>query len=491
MKQILFLSIIFLLCACQPMASNGLSATPSKEVSTTTATATKSRREETPPATETYTPSPSETPTNLPPQYFDPSGIKTVTPASPAQCSKELSGSKFDVKKAVEISGSDPYRKLSYQIRDFLNSGGTMQSVLSAWRQIYGAHNDSTLQIQDVTGDGVSELILVDEIWIDIVGCQNGRYQVLFMKTSPSDLYGVSIISVTDINRDGLPEIVVYFNGCMGNRCPSINIFEWNGNDFQDLIGEQFSFHNCSSLTLAPFAVDVQDVDHNGTKEIILRNDGEIQPDMDFPYRQETRICMWNGHNIVVYKTEFDAPYYRFQAVQDGDRATLAGDYKKALSFYQQAILDKKLEWFTEEKRLHDFRVYSDKYFGVSDGTTPTSGSSLVPDPDEYPNLAAYARYRIMLLYVLQGDLSDAATAYQTIQQSFPAQKPESYFSKLATIFWTEYQTSKNIKSTCDKVVLYVEADAATYPDILNYLGSHFHGAQSIEYTPESICPFK
>ncbi len=48
---------------------------------------------------------------------------------------------------------------------------------------------------------------------------------------------------------------------------------------------------------------------------------------------------------------------------------------------------------------------------------TETNSNMPQPDPNEYPNLAAYARYRIMLLYLLQGWDSDAQVIYETLQE--------------------------------------------------------------------------
>jgi hypothetical protein len=233
---------------------------------------------------------------------------------------------------------------------------------------------------------------------------------------------------------------------------------------------------------VAPFDAEIRDIDSNGTKEIILMNNGFVQPDNDFPYRRETRICMWNGQNLVVYKREFDAPYYRFQAVQDGDRVILSGDYNQALSFYQQTINDKKLEWFTQDRKWYDFWVYHSKIY--SSEPTPTASPALIPDPNEYPTLAAYAYYHIMLLQILQNDGIKAESTFNTLQSEFP---PESYFAQVAFVFWQEYQLSTNIQSSCRKVVEY----AQEHPVPVEYLGDWDHGVHSIQYTPETICPFR
>ncbi len=496
-KQFLILSCIALLSACQPLAVNPLTAIPSEATKPPSSTLTKINVTQIPSSISTYTSVPSETPipsetaAPFPPKSFNPAIVPTFTPSSPAQCPKEDSSLQFNVENAYTIAASAPAggqnQYFTKYVLEFLNSGGTLQSILSAFEKGNSEQTEQLFYIQDVTGDKIPELIFPYGIWLDIFGCKDGKYELMFAATDPSNSSGLSIIDVIDVNLDGLAEIIVNVDGCMGNRCPSVNIYEWNGKEFQDLIVNPSGLDGCHSLSVAPFEVEVRDIDKNGSKEIILSNNDNPWPDIDFPYRKETRICMWNGQNIVVYKSEFDAPYYRFQAVQDGDRATLFGDYDKALVFYQRTINDKKLEWFTQDRKQYDFWIYHSKSFPSFKEATPTASPSMVQDPNEYPILAAYAYYRIMLLHILQNDTAKAESTFSTLQSEFPTGSPGNYFAQVASIFWQEYQFSMNIQSSCKKVVEY----AQEHPIPTEYLGDWDHGVHSIDYTPESICPFR
>ncbi len=109
---------------------------------------------------------------------------------------------------------------------------------------------------------------------------------------------------------------------------------------------------------------------------------------------------MWNGQYFVVVQNTYEPPYYRYQAIQDGDRAFYYGDTAGALGFYQQVILDENLEWLTQDRWYHDF--WTDNAMHNHE-PTPTPNPSLQPDPAEYANLAAYAYFRIMLTHVTEG----------------------------------------------------------------------------------------
>lgn len=207
------------------------------------------------------------------------------------------------------------------------------------------------------------------------------------------------------------------------------------------------------------------------------------------PWRKETRICAWNGELFVLTHTKIEGPpEYRFQAVQDGDRATVAGDYTKALDLYQQAIFSDKLEWWSQERRIYEITIYGDKRV-----SKPTPIPSLLPDPAEYPNIAAYARFRIMLLHVASGYLSDAQTVYDTLQAKFPPGQPGHAYAEMAVVFWDEYQRAHSFEQACSKAIEYAAANPAA---ILAYLGNGeyarmYYGDQSLEYKPEDVCPFR
>jgi len=295
---------------------------------------------------------------------------------------------------------------------------------------------------------------------------------------------GSEIINITDVNLDGLADIIVYFGGCLGGRYPSIEIHEWDGIKFKNLNPD---YSRCHGLT-APLAVEIKDMDQNGTKEIFLSNSGRPWPDgLGYPYRKESLICMWNGQNIVRFRSEFGAPHFRYQALQNGDAATFAGDQNKALIFYQQTIFDEKLEWFTEERGLNDFWIYHASYFPSLAEPTPTSSPSLQADPREYPSLAAYAYYRILLLHILQAHESDASTVYNALQEKFANDQYGRPYVEMATAFWNAYQSTHKMYDGCAAAIQY----AAEHPEILIPLGSDYHGSQSHNYKPEDVCPFR
>jgi hypothetical protein len=113
-------------------------------------------------------------------------------------------------------------------------------------------------------------------------------------------------------------------------------------------------------------------------------------------------------------------------------------------------------------------------------------------DAAEYPNLAAYARFRIMLLHIKRGFLPEAKTVYDALQQKFPSGQPGYAYAEMAAAFMDAYTSSQSLERACESAIAYT----TTHPkEILAYLGNgeyteSFYGEQSLKYVPESVCPF-
>ncbi|OGO31193.1 MAG: hypothetical protein A2136_09830 [Chloroflexi bacterium RBG_16_54_11] len=293
------------------------------------------------------------------------------------------------------------------------------------------------------------------------------------------------------MNLDGIPEIITNEQSGHMNVSHSVMILEWEGHQFESIIqgesyaeGKHFNVAFMDGVT----EVSIRDIDDNKTLELILNSNGLFEGTYAYisgaPWRKETHIYSWNGELFVLYRVEFSPPDYRFQAVQDGDRASLVGDYDLALGFYQEAILSDELDWWSNDR--WDYEIRSKLAH-----TTPVPTPIL--DFREYPNLAAYASYRILLLHVVQGSLHEAEIVFNMLKEKFMLGQPGFTYVELATSFWNEFQTSSNIGQACAKAIEY----ASMHPfELLSYLGNGeyartYYGDQSLEYQPEDICPLR
>lgn len=438
--------------------------------------------------TKTSTPSPTIAAT------FDAGNIKTRTPAPAAQCPVE----KPEMVPVFEYSSSSS-ESVGYfykQVLDFLNAGGTRRAVVVVYRphtfgvMISGVTGDNIIRERDITGDGIPDLLLTDSNTMYAFVCENGQYQGTILMGQTYHFFQPVIADIKDMNSDGVDEIIAIEGDA---RIKIVTVFEWDGSEFQTLIQDVGGSwpRTCSDL-LGSSWVYAQDMDGNGTLELVLKQGIPIGPEygMGLPWRKETRTCTWNGNAFVLTQIEIDtSPEYRFQAVQDGDRAARAGEYDQALSLYQQAISSNTLLGWSQAWRNYEMEKYNSQAFDPS----PTPEPTPVLDPAEYANLAAYARFRILLLHVVQGYLPEAEIMHNTLQKDYPEGQIGHAYAEMATAFWNEYQKDEKIWQACAKAIEYaVEHPAET----LSYLGNGeyaimYYGDQSLEYKPEDLCPFQ
>ncbi len=289
------------------------------------------------------------------------------------------------------------------------------------------------------------------------------------------DILDFSLLAVKDMNRDGMAEIV-FLHEVIGQLCGSMNaltcetdthIVEWDGQKFEplvlELVLEQYYDYDAGLYDFIHTNYGrylVTDTDSNGTFELLL----EIAPEVyigtgsgwlgSYPVRiPEIEIWAWNGQAFTLARTEVGPPVFRIHAILDGDNAAWIGDYSEALASYQRAIFDETLM----------------SWGPYQNGTTP---QQRLGDPDERPRLSAYARYRILLLHIIQGHLPEAQVVYDTLQSQFPAGAVGRPYAELATIFWQEHQASQNIAAACAQAIAYASSHEK---DILVPLGRDFY----------------
>ena len=495
MKRITLILLIgiLLLSACGRTALISPTSIPNNSTSTPLPTAIATRTL-LPSSTSTSSITPLPTiPTFTP--TFDARTVVTVTPVPKAECPKENPSLTPNFPYCDNHGcGDAPYHE---PILEFLNSGGTHKAIFKAWSNPPPFPESGGLVSKDLTGDGVPELVFSDSFdGVFIFGCANGKYVVL--KNIEQIKYSYEILSTKDLNGDGLPEIIIADRDTGGAR--ALSIYNWLGKSFQSKLSIPWGNQLIDVLIMdAVQEISFQDLDHNGTTEIMIR--GGLPHNIDdmasgLPWREETYILEWNGLNYVVANLKYSSPEYRYQAIQDADHQTSLGNYNDALQLYKDALLDDKLDWWSNERKIYEsynalnYFDLIERGYPEASTQTPTPYPTLpTPSPDqtEYPRLAAYAYYRIMLLQFMQNQESDATTVYNTLQQKFDNDQYAHPYIEIATTFWNAYQSTHKMYDGCAAAIQY----AAEHPEILTPLGSDYHGWQSHTYVPADMCPFR
>jgi len=402
------------------------------------------------------------------PPTFDASTIVTVTPAPKAECPKENSSLRPDFQLEYYSNDAD------HKIPDFLRKGGSINIIVNEISKVY---NESSYRFIDVTNDELPELIFdgftkfYDTFYI--LRCQNGRYVVFSGQDTIGVSEGFTIYKIVDMNKNGVPEIVIYARGCTGNGCYRFFIGEWNGKTFVNLAPDIYL------NGVDEGKIEIKDTNHDGTLELILVG-GTYS--FDTPWRQSIHTHMWDGNNFTEQPIEYLKSNYRFQAIQDADAATLIKKYERAGQLYEEAISDSNLEWWSPERQKYE----QGKIDSIS-LSEPTLSAVPTEDVTEYPHLASYAYYRIMLLDLAQGNMAKAGTTYNTLREKFGDDEYARPYVEMATAFSDAYQSTRKLYNSCAAAIQY----ATEHPEILIPLGSDYHGWQSHTYVPADVCPFR
>jgi len=448
--------------------------------------------------TMTKTPRPTWTPSSTVTPYptFRAEEAVTHTQAPPAVCPGADPNYVFAPDISLDmISSGIEYLNL---IDDELDSGASFKAISDAINQYI--YRSVFLELRDITGDGVLELIVHNILSMQVYSCIDGEYRRFQLPDEP-EYRAPHILTVEDMNLDNTPEVVLYTYVSTGNTV-AVRIYEWNGEAFVPLIRSAHSDTVLNSSRIARAflwydelllddlaytyggeGISIVDLDGNGTKELMLSDEGPGHPDIvrnNGPWRGKRLVYTWNGIHFLLSYIEMDPPEYRFQAVQDADQAALVGDYDRALALYQEAIFNDELAYWTADHRQYLAEMFDAEGEGKPTPTPPTA------DPDEYDILSAYARFRIMLLYLMQGWDDEAQVVYETLQDLYPEDSAGYFFVELAQKFWGSFEFTSSIGYGCERAIDYVQDEE----DILEVLGDYEHGSQSHKYSAEDVCPF-
>ncbi len=200
------------------------------------------------------------------------------------------------------------------------------------------------------------------------------------------------------------------------------------------------------------------------------------------PWRVKIDTYAWDGKSFSLAYEAFAPAQYRYQALQDADREVLYGHYDKAMQFYRNAIFNDKLKWWSAGQRAY---LLKDHYHDIDPTYFAMDLPSPNPDFTEYPRLAAYAYYRIMLLQTVESHPADADATYATLQQDFGDDPYGRPYVEMAKAFRDGYRPTSRMYDGCAAAIGY----AAQHAEILKPLDGG--SMQDHNYVPADVCPFR
>jgi tetratricopeptide (TPR) repeat protein len=429
------------------------------------------------------TPTLRYTPTITP--TFNPRLQTTMTRSPPETCPAAASPGPLQLTNLF-----DDFYAAADEILAYLNEGGSIAEVQRALGEMEAK---TELIVADLTRDGVDEIVFFT-LPVYVFGCQEGVYvELLSVQPNISDPYfsGLDLIS-QDLNSNGVADLVIE-SSYMGVRNSTLNVevYEWDGDEFVSLIPEavHHPYHALGHIMFDPGVqvsmfnghMELEDIDRNGTIEIILRGGVEYGyiGQLSAPQAVEFHTWMWNGEEFNFYDVAFSQPTLKIHAVQAADVASQLSDYAEALDLYWQAIKDPALEAWNVERN-----EWMPEW---TDPGTPTP-THPPPDPDQGDRVEAYARFRIVVTNLLLGHSEEAEAQYQNLLDLHPAGNPGHPYAQMATRFYDAYQGSNSIGMGCAAARTFAEENSG---EILGSLGWAVYGEANRDYDAEDICPFR
>ena len=341
----------------------------------------------------------------------------------------------------------------------------------------------------DVTGDLSKETVIsllqyegndifgwpaVYSMVVFIVGCHNNQFQFLYQAggdVSPimGDPKWSGIMAVRDLNADGIREIVYSAGtdeGAHADVFVGSMVLEWNGDHIRSLLCRLDK--DCgtnSEVSSLDAPLELKDIDGNGTMDLLFPDNGfAVYCDLG-PWRIRKDIYMWDGKYYRFMWTDPGVPKYRFQAAFDGDYYAAIGLYDKSESLYLRSINDFTLKAFS----------YNDSSYCSNPGPS---------DPNEPQWIKAYARFRLLELFVSLRRMTEAENEWYYLAHNFQPTTPGYPFALLANTFWEAYQTDNNIDDACMAVKNASVQYAQDGFGLMNY------GYLNPGPKPGTLCPF-
>ena len=422
-----------------------------------------------------HTPTSTRTPTTTPvsPSSSCPPSDPTLSPNFPSLTSE---------------GATYPNDGLVASILAFLNGGGSPSSLVGYEWASDPIEVNKRVRNVDVTGDAAPELLMsMDGARLVIFACTQNRYSVLLdHRSQTGELWAPSIERVSDLNDNGMPDLLLEADGRGFN---DIDVLEWRNGSFHDLLLLDSSLstlpdplHEGVDLP-GPFAV--VDFEPDGVSEIVLEYPpplGDIAYYLgSYPLRAKTVIVKWDGQAFVPSSVEFDPPIYRFQAAFDADWSFLSEDYEMASRYYERVISDDTLLPWSDAMYSYILDWSELMYTNLPTPTAPA------PDPRERVNLAAYARYRLVLIAVTLGDNAEAEDVIQAMRTLYADGQEGHPFVELAEVFWERTQASSDAHSACIDTVAFFEENRR---DLATFLPGPLEGGAHGEYEAGIACPF-
>ncbi len=280
-------------------------------------------------------------------------------------------------------------------------------AVRAALRQSGMQRSDDDWRAADLDGDLQDEWLLVlydptlpavpfgaaGDLWI-----VNGDGIVFRYYAAPSsDIYeflAPTLVAVTDLTGDGLPELVANAPFCGAHTCTgNYRVIGQTAAGLADRVQREPLAEGDPANTISMTFPEIQvlDGDGDGAAEIVVRG-GTIGSAGAGVVRPRTEVWRWDGVAVTLAETTLEPTPYRHHILYEANDRLAAGDLDGALALYEAAINDPALR---------------------NDGFAH-------PPEQVYADVSRFAAFRLILIDLLQNNAERASGRLAWLQANHP-----------------------------------------------------------------------
>lgn len=349
------------------------------------------------------------------------------------------------------------FEDLPQAILDFLNAGAGPEDLETALRDGGVAASPQPALWGDLTGDGKLDVgvsvfdpdspLIPPSGTLLVYACQADHYALLHVQRPPEGWGGAQLWHLQDLNADGRAELVAGWQSCGAHTCfQELQVLVWN----REVIENRLSG---STAELPSPQVDVLDSDGDGFYHVAVTAEGVGSAGAG-PPRPVTWVWAFDPEGGVWEKTadELAEPRYLIHAVIDADRAAGQGELEQASALYERVIGDPGLQSW--------------------------SGTA-----QERDSLAAYSRYKLVVISALQGRMEDLQAQHAALQEATSDGSVGEVFLGLADAFRQAFEAG-GVAAGCAAAREYAQAHEAEIASFFEF------GYGNPGYNPDAICPW-
>ena len=275
-------------------------------------------------------------------------------------------------------------------VLSYLNQGGSVSGLVEAMPYLDQHDPDGLVAVtSDLDGDGYEDFVLslidqsaeeagetTTESVLLIYSCDEDDYRLVHAVNAVPDADRIHLSQILDLTGDGLSELLVMQEFCGAHTCfQTWEVWQWQTNKFVNILEGR-------SDDLPSPILEILGPKDDGSMIIGITGSGILSAGAG-PSRPTTRLWHWVKSQSLFVVTEeiLSTPKFRIHVLHDADQAALKGDFDTALSGYLRVIEDPALDDypFGDEghKHLSGYALYRTMLLWIQRGDLEQAATTL------------------------------------------------------------------------------------------------------------------